>query len=99
MEGYGVNLLQGLFAFGPFTHKYGQKGPNGSYQLSAPWQSGLANGAAVGEILGLFINGIASERYGYRKTLLVSLTAVALLYFHPLLCTFRSGPSGRRNPL
>lgn len=57
MEGYDINLLQGLFAFGPFQRKYGARQPDGSYQLSAPWQAGLANGASVGEILGLFING------------------------------------------
>ncbi|RSL95390.1 hypothetical protein CEP52_012085 [Fusarium oligoseptatum] len=73
MEGYDVNLLQGLFAFEPFQRRYGEEQPDGSYQLSAQWQAGLANGVAVGEILGLFINGIVSERIGYRRTVLWSL--------------------------
>ena len=87
MEGYDVNLLQGLFAFPPFQQHYGEKQPDGSYQLTAAWQAGLANGAAVGEILGLFVNGVVSERYGYRKTVLVSLAAVTafifILFFAP----------------
>ena len=87
MEGYDVNLLQGLFAFDPFQRRYGVRQPNGSYQLTAAWQAGLANGASVGEILGLFINGWASERFGYRKTLLTSLFFVTcfifILFFAP----------------
>lgn len=42
---------------------------------------------AVGEILGLFVNGVVSERFGYRKTVLWSLffvTAfVSILFFAP----------------
>ncbi|KAK0624495.1 General alpha-glucoside permease [Lasiodiplodia hormozganensis] len=87
MEGYDVNLLQGLFAFAPFQRKYGHKQADGSYQLSAAWQAGLANGAAVGEILGLFLNGIISERIGYRRTLLWSLSVLTgfifILFFAP----------------
>ncbi|RSL43671.1 hypothetical protein CEP54_014990 [Fusarium duplospermum] len=87
MEGYDVNLLQGLFAFEPFQRRYGEEQPDGSYQLSAQWQAGLANGVAVGEILGLFINGIVSERIGYRRTVLWSLFFVTcfifILFFAP----------------
>jgi MFS transporter, SP family, general alpha glucoside:H+ symporter len=81
MEGYDLNLMQGFFAFPPFQKKYGVKGPDGTYQITAAWQSGLTNGAAVGEILGLFINGIVSERFGYRKTVLGSLFAVTCFIF------------------
>lgn len=87
MEGYDVNLLQGLFAFAPFQRRYGRKQADGSYQLSAAWQAGLANGAAVGEILGLFLNGFISERIGYRRTLLCSLAVLTgfifILFFAP----------------
>jgi SP family general alpha glucoside:H+ symporter-like MFS transporter len=44
----------------------------------------LSNGAAVGEILGLFINGWASERFGYRYTImtcLVLVTAWTAIFF------------------
>jgi SP family general alpha glucoside:H+ symporter-like MFS transporter len=81
MEGYDLNLMQGFFAFPPFQKRYGVLGADGSYQLTAAWQAGLTNGAAVGEILGLFINGIVSERFGYRKTVLGSLFAVTCFIF------------------
>jgi len=85
MEGYDVVLLANLYAFPSFTKKYGSPtgDPTTPYQIPARWQAGLSNGAYVGEILGLFINGIVSERYGYRKTMIVSLIAVTGFIFIP----------------
>lgn len=85
MEGYDVLLLANLYAYGPFQQRYGSKtnDPLNPYQIPAPWQAGLSNGANIGEILGLFINGIVSERYGYRKTMIVSLVAVICFIFIP----------------
>jgi SP family general alpha glucoside:H+ symporter-like MFS transporter len=54
------------------------------FQRSFQWQAGLSNGAVVGEIIGLQINGWASERFGYRKTIIASLawlTAFIALFF------------------
>ena len=81
MDGYDKNLLQRLFAFAPFQRRYSEQQPDGSYQLSASWQAGLANGVSVGEIIGLFVNGWASERFGYRKTVLFFLGAVTAFIF------------------
>jgi MFS transporter, SP family, general alpha glucoside:H+ symporter len=85
MEGYDVVLLANFYAFPSFNKRYGSPtgDPKTPYQVPAPWQAGLSNGANVGEILGLFINGIVSERYGYRKTMIVSLIAVASFIFIP----------------
>ena len=66
MEGFDVALINNLYSFPQFQKKFGVRQPNGSYQLTAPWQSGLSNGANCGEIIGLFINGFVSERFGYR---------------------------------
>ncbi|OAL24176.1 hypothetical protein AYO22_05836 [Fonsecaea multimorphosa] len=83
MEGFQLNLMQGFFAMPAFQRKYGVRQADGSYQLTASWQAGLTNGAATGEILGLTLNGIVCERYGYRKTLLASLFAVTCFIFLP----------------
>lgn len=73
MEGYDVVLLANLYAFPSFSKRYGS--PTGKakhpYQIPAAWQTGLS------------INGIVSERNGYRKTMLVSLFAVACFIFLP----------------
>jgi SP family general alpha glucoside:H+ symporter-like MFS transporter len=77
MEGYDVSLVNNFYAFPQFNQKYGELFPNGKYQVPARWQSGLSNGATVGEIIGLFINGFVSERFGYRKTVMGCLVLVA----------------------
>lgn len=76
MEGYDVCLLSNFYAFPQFNRKYGEMLPDGSYQVPARWQAGLSNGANVGEIIGLFINGYVSERFGYRYTVMTCLTLI-----------------------
>ncbi|KAH6723738.1 MFS transporter [Leptodontidium sp. 2 PMI_412] len=76
MEGYDLCLLSSFYAFPQFNKKYGKQLPNGDYQIPAPWQAGLSNGANVGEIIGLFINGYVSERFGYRYTVMTCLTLI-----------------------
>ncbi|KAK6530267.1 hypothetical protein TWF694_003629 [Orbilia ellipsospora] len=81
MEGYDVVLMGSFYAYPSFNKKYGQLQPDGTYQLSAAWQSGLSNGTSIGAIIGLMINGIISEIYGYRKTMMGSLLFTVLFIF------------------
>ncbi|CAK5274792.1 unnamed protein product [Mycena citricolor] len=88
MEGYDVCLLSNFYAFPQFNQKYGVQLPNGTYQVPARWQAGLSNGANCGEILGLFLNGWLSERYGYRKTVMACL--VCMIGFTAILFTAKN---------
>jgi SP family general alpha glucoside:H+ symporter-like MFS transporter len=83
MEGYDVVLLASFYALPQFNQKFGIQVPDGSYEVPASWKSGLSNGALVGEIIGLQINGIVSEKYGYRKTMMISLFLMICLIFIP----------------
>jgi SP family general alpha glucoside:H+ symporter-like MFS transporter len=76
MEGYDVCLLSNFYGFPQFNKKYGQLLSDGQYQVPADWQAGLSNGATVGEIIGLFINGYVSERFGYRYTVMTCLALI-----------------------
>ncbi|ESZ92035.1 MFS alpha-glucoside transporter [Sclerotinia borealis F-4128] len=76
MEGYDVCLLSNFYAFPQFNEKYGEQLADGTWQVPARWQAGLSNGANVGEIIGLFINGWVSERFGYRYTVMTCLTLI-----------------------
>jgi hypothetical protein len=49
MEGFDLILLNNLFAYDAFNKQFGTLQDNGTYQVSAAWQSGLSNGALVGE--------------------------------------------------
>lgn len=73
MEGYDVCLINNFYAFDQFNKKYGTLLSDGTYQVSAAWQAGLSNGANVGELIGLLINGVVSERFGYRWTVIICL--------------------------
>ncbi|KAK6524678.1 hypothetical protein TWF281_011579 [Arthrobotrys megalospora] len=83
MEGFDVVLIGNFFGFPQFVKKYGEQLPDGTYNIPAKWQTALSNGAYVGEIIGLFINGIVSERYGYRKTMIGSLSILTGFIFIP----------------
>lgn len=74
-------LLNGLYAYPPFQRKFGTQLPDGTYQLTADWQSGLSNGALSGQIIGLFISGVVADRFGYRKTLIGALALCAAFIF------------------
>ncbi|KAI0973906.1 sugar transporter-domain-containing protein [Xylaria arbuscula] len=80
MEGYDVALINNFYGNSQFNRKYGEPYINSQgeteYQVSPAWQAGLSNGAVVGEILGLMINGYLSERFGYRYTIIGCLTLV-----------------------
>ncbi|CAD0096701.1 unnamed protein product, partial [Aureobasidium vineae] len=61
--------------------RFGERSADGSYQISAAWQSGLSNGALVGEVLGLLFIGYIVERIGYKKTMIGSLTLLTGFIF------------------
>ncbi|KAK2070404.1 hypothetical protein P8C59_004896 [Phyllachora maydis] len=75
MEGYDVCLINNFYAMPQFNQKYGVL-HNGTYEISPEWQSGLSNGANVGEFIGLLINGWVSERFGYRYTVIACLVLI-----------------------
>lgn len=82
MEGYDLALLGSLYASPQFNMKFGVwNDSTGEYAVPAPWQSALSNGARAGEVIGLLINGIASDRFGYRKTMIASLMAMIAFIF------------------
>ncbi|KAK1817710.1 hypothetical protein LTR12_007911 [Friedmanniomyces endolithicus] len=77
MEGYDVCLINNFYAFPQFNRKYGvYNAATASYQIPARWQAGLSNGANVGEMIGLMLNGWVSERFGYRYTVIGCLFCI-----------------------
>ncbi|TGJ78605.1 hypothetical protein E0Z10_g10158 [Xylaria hypoxylon] len=88
MEGYDVSLINNFYGNSQFNRKYGEPYIDNQgvtdYQVSPAWQAGLSNGAVVGEIIGLAINGYVSERFGYRYTVvgcLALVTAFVAIFF------------------
>lgn len=58
MEGYDLTIINGFYAFPQFVRRYGTYSNRlGDYEIAASWQAALTNGAIIGEILGLLVNG------------------------------------------
>ncbi|KAL7788953.1 general substrate transporter [Trichoderma ceciliae] len=95
MEGYDTKLIGTLFAQPTFQQKFGQEVKPGSFQITAPWQTGLSNGSTVGQLLGLLLAGYVSEKFGFRKTMLAGLMIVIgfifITFFTPGLVVLEIG--------
>ena len=83
MEGFDLTLISSFQAFPIFRRTYGQPADaNGhNHQISPAWQTGLQNGAIAGEIIGLFLNGYLTDRFGYQRTMILSLIWMCLFVF------------------
>jgi MFS transporter, SP family, general alpha glucoside:H+ symporter len=87
MEGYDTALLGSFYGYPVFQERFGIRLSDGTYQVTSSWQSGLQNGAQVGEILGLMIAGLLADRFGYKKTMLGGKTEAPSLT-RPLLTIY-----------
>ncbi|KAI7227064.1 sugar transporter [Hortaea werneckii] len=81
MEGYDIVLVTSLFAQNSFSRDYGSYSEGGGWQVAAKWQSALGIAPIIGAIVGAFLNGWLTVKFGFRKVLLVSLLAMTLFIF------------------
>ena len=84
MEGFDTKIMGSLYAVPAFQKAYGHQLPNGTYQISAAWQSGMSGITGVTSIFGMFLGGYLSERFGFRKTMmgaLVSMPPIIFIFF------------------
>jgi MFS transporter, SP family, general alpha glucoside:H+ symporter len=83
MEAYDKILMGSLYASPAFQRRFGTvvaltAAGKTDHQLSPMWQAGLTNAAVGTEIVGLFLNGLLTERLGFRKTMVVALAFMCL---------------------
>lgn len=82
MEGYDTTLFGSFFGYPEFKKKYGTwTGEEHGYQLSSPWQAGILDIQAVGNIIGALGNGYFTARYGHRKVMMVNLVLMTGFVF------------------
>ncbi|KAJ6571319.1 trehalose transport-related protein [Mycena capillaripes] len=85
MEGYDVVVIGSFYEQPAFLKRFGVVNPaTGDKLIPAPWQSGLGNGSSAGGIIGLLINGWASERFGPRRTYIISMLGMIISIFGPV---------------
>lgn len=84
MEGYDIVLIYSFFGQPAFVKKYGGlNAATGEYSLSAAWQAGLGNGTQIGTVIGAFLNGYLTHKFGYRKVMIASLLSLLAFIFIP----------------
>lgn len=81
MEGYDIVLVGSLYAQPAFAQKYGEYHEGSGYNIPAQWQLAIGNGTTVGTIIGGLFNGWLVDRFGYRKTIVVSLGLTTAFIF------------------
>jgi SP family general alpha glucoside:H+ symporter-like MFS transporter len=83
-SGYDIVLIGSLYGQPAFAKAYGSFDvATNSYSLSAGWQAALSNGASVGTIIGAFLNGYMTQKYGYRQVMMLSLAVMIGCIFFP----------------
>ena len=81
MEGYDIVLVTSLFAQPAFAARYGSLVLGSGYQIPAPWQTALGTAPVIGAVVGAFLNGWLTHKFGYRTVLLASLVAITAFIF------------------
>lgn len=82
MEGYDVTLIGSFFGYPAFRQKYGEwYNDETGYQISAPWQTGLNDIQAVGNIIGALLNGYLTAKFGHRRVIMGFLALLTACIF------------------
>jgi len=79
MEGYDTILMSNFLGYPAFQKEFGSYHEGHGYQVSASWQSALWAGSIAGAIIGAFLNGYFTKKYGFRPV---------FLGFLILMCSF-----------
>ncbi|KAG7759410.1 hypothetical protein KL911_000547 [Ogataea haglerorum] len=96
MEAYDDSLISSVYGYSTFAKKYGRYYPKiKEYQIPARWQTGLSMASPVGEIIGLLINGLLVERYGYKKVIMpcyfLATGFIFIVFFAPNIHVLLAG--------
>ncbi|KAK5457118.1 hypothetical protein LTS15_004899 [Exophiala xenobiotica] len=87
MEGYDAIVLSSLFGLPACKEGFGAENAEGKWNIGAQWQSAVTQGVKVGQFFGLFIAGSAADKFGFKKTTLVTFVMAAGLIFIQFFCT------------
>ncbi|KAK6441829.1 hypothetical protein LTR95_001938 [Oleoguttula sp. CCFEE 5521] len=81
MEGYDTILIGSFLASPSFVNTFHNTGSaaDDTLTITAPWQSAVANGAYIGEILGLAATGILCDRFG-NKAVMTGATVLMIAF-------------------
>jgi SP family general alpha glucoside:H+ symporter-like MFS transporter len=80
MESFDMFLIGNFVALPAFKEKYGVF-HDGAWVIPAKWQTGLSIAGQGGALLGIFISGPITNRFGYRWATMVGLVLMNATIF------------------
>ncbi|KAI6805334.1 putative maltose permease [Hortaea werneckii] len=84
MTAFDPQLLGNLYATPAFQRDFGYF-YDGSYIVSAPWQTGLSMGNPIGQVIGAFFAAYPMEWFGRKRTFGAAHAPFAAQWFWPLV--------------
>lgn len=87
MEGFDHSFATGFIAFPAFQKRYGVLTKTDGYQIPAELQSAIGNGINAGEIIGLMLNGLFADWFGYRWVMIACLVLMTCFIFLQFFAT------------
>lgn len=94
MAGFDAQLITSFYALPAFQRRFGYL-YDGSYIITAPWQTALGMGNPIGQILGALACGWPLERFGRKRTLMAccvwSISFVFMQFFSRSLASLCTG--------
>ena len=87
MEGFDHAFITSFFGFPAFLERYGVLSKSGKYALDPNVQAGISNCVNAGEIIGLLLNGIFADYFGYRIVMIGCLFLMIAFIFLQFFAT------------
>ncbi|WOO82901.1 General alpha-glucoside permease [Vanrija pseudolonga] len=84
MEGYDIGIINAFFGQNEFINHFGHTNAQGKKYIPATWQSLMNNGAQIGQIIGLLINGYAQAKFGSKRTYAAGMILMVGAIFLPV---------------
>jgi sugar porter (SP) family MFS transporter len=95
MAGYDGQIIASFYGLPAFQKRFGNQLPDGSYTISAEWQTALGMGSPIGQVIGTLCVAWPLEKWGRKLTYaVVNVGCIALIFmqfFAPSLGVLTAG--------
>ncbi|KAF6817165.1 MFS sp general alpha glucoside:H+ symporter [Colletotrichum sojae] len=80
-QSYDLSLAANFFSFPQYRNLFGESHNGGAKEIPTQWQSIIQVTGQAGQVVAMYFAGKAADKYGYRKTMMVSLASTVVFLF------------------